>query len=199
MPAGYFDAMYAASPDPWGFRDRWYEQRKRAVTTAALPRARYTRAFEPGCSIGVLTADLAGRCDAVVAGDPSDAAVLAAREALAGQPHVTVERMTVPEDWPPGWFDLVVLSEVAYYLDPAAIDRLAERCLDSLTEGGTLLACHWRHPVADYPVGGDEVHARLAARPELHPLVHHVETDFVLDVWSLGAVPSVAEAGGLVG
>lgn len=23
MPAGYFDAMYQAAADPWGFEDRW--------------------------------------------------------------------------------------------------------------------------------------------------------------------------------
>ncbi|MFE7421819.1 hypothetical protein [Rhodococcus sp. NPDC057529] len=63
MGPSYFDAMYAASPDPWGFGDRWYEQRKYALTLAALPRPRYRRAFEPGCSIGILTAALAHRCD----------------------------------------------------------------------------------------------------------------------------------------
>ena len=37
LPGDYFDGVYAAGPDPWGFTDRWYEERKRAVTLAALP------------------------------------------------------------------------------------------------------------------------------------------------------------------
>jgi hypothetical protein len=64
--------MYEHANDPWGFADRWYEERKRAITLAALPDRRYRTAFEPGCSIGVLTADLAHRCDFILAGDVAD-------------------------------------------------------------------------------------------------------------------------------
>ena len=55
----YFDRMYSESPDPWQLGGRWYEQRKYAITLALLPYARYRHAFEPGCSIGVLTERLA--------------------------------------------------------------------------------------------------------------------------------------------
>ena len=199
LPGAYFDAMYAGSADPWGFRDRWYESRKRAVTMAALPAQRYARAFEPGCSVGVLTVELAGRCDAVLACDPSLAAVDAAAAAVADRAHVEVRQGSVPGDWPDGTFDLVVLSEVAYYLAPADLTGLVERCVAALDPGGTLLACHWRHEVEDYPVTGDQVHAALAERRELHRLVRHVEEDFVLDVWSNGLTPSVARREGLVG
>ena len=51
----YFDRMYSESVDPWQLQSRWYEQRKYAITLALLPYARYRHAFEPGCSIGVLT------------------------------------------------------------------------------------------------------------------------------------------------
>jgi hypothetical protein len=71
--------------------------------------------------------------------------------------------------------------------------------VDSLVEGGTLLACHWRHPVADYPAVGDDVHALFGGRPELHRAVRHVEEDFLLEVWTRGPVPSVARREGLVG
>jgi hypothetical protein len=50
LPPSYFDAMYQAAADPWGFEDRWYEQRKYAVSLALFPAARYRSAFEPGCS-----------------------------------------------------------------------------------------------------------------------------------------------------
>ena len=198
LPVDYFARMYAGSDDPWGFRSRWYEQRKRDVTLAALTRPRYRRAFEPGCSIGVLTAGLAARCDELVASDIDDRALAAARAATDGQDHVLVTRLEVPEAWPDGMFDLVVVSELGYYLDPEALDLLLDRAVGSLSPHGTLLACHWRHPVADYPATGDAVHDRLLARAELTSAVRHVEEDFRLDLLTRGPDASPARREGLV-
>ena len=78
LGAGYFDAMYEAASDPWGFEDRWYEQRKYAISVAQLPERRYRSAFEAGCSVGVLTRMLAGRCDRLLSCDLAEAAVQAA-------------------------------------------------------------------------------------------------------------------------
>jgi protein-L-isoaspartate O-methyltransferase len=75
LPDAYFDRMYASADDPWQLSTRWYEQRKYAITLALLPDRRYRHAFEPGCSIGTLTALLALRCDHVTAVDVADAAV----------------------------------------------------------------------------------------------------------------------------
>jgi len=198
LPATYFAAMYAGAEDPWGFRSRWYELRKRDVTLAALTRPRYRRAFEPGCSIGVLTAALADRCDEVVAADVDERAVSTARSELARHGHVRVERLSVPQEWPDGMFDLVVISEVAYYLARPELEQLLDCAVGSLAPRGTLLACHWRHPVPDYPATGDDVHQRLLARPELSQAVSHVEEDFRLDLLTLGPAPSPARREGLV-
>ena len=73
------------------------------------------------------------------------------------------------------------------------------RARNSLAEDGTILVCHWRPPVSDYPLGGEEVHAaftRFAGGVGLHRLVGHSEDDFLLDVWSLDP-RSVATAEGL--
>jgi SAM-dependent methyltransferase len=197
LPAPYFDRMYAAGPDPWGFRDRWYEQRKRALTLAALPRPRFRRVFEPGCSLGVLSAELARRCDDLWACDVSAAAVGACAERLRGFPHATVWHGAVPGQWPTGSFDLVVLSEVAYYLSPEDLDRLAHRTLAALDDDGVVLACHWRHPVPDYPRTGDDAHAHLgAAFADLTRLVRHEEADLLLEVWARDP-RSVAQREGL--
>lgn len=198
LPATYFADMYDGAEDPWGFRSRWYEQRKRDVTVAALTLPRYRRAFEPGCSIGVLTAALADRCDEVVAADVDERAVTTARGTLAAHGNVRVERLSVPQEWPDGMFDLVVVSEVAYYLGPAELDQLLDCAVGSLAPRGTLLACHWRHPVPEYPATGDEVHDRVLARPELNQAVSHLEEDFRLDLLTLGPAPSPARREGLV-
>lgn len=198
LSAGFFDDFYAGSRDPWGFETRWYEARKRALTLAALPLPRYTATLELGCSIGVLSRDLADRSDTLLATDINEQALAVARERLAGLPGVVVERRALPADWPAGTFDLVVLSEIGYYCSAADLEVLLERCRQSLRPNGTLVACHWRHPVGEYPLGGDDVHAALAALPGLERTVHHLERDFVLEVYEPGPAPSVAQREGLV-
>ena len=199
LPATYFDRLYDSSADPWGFASRWYEQRKRAATSAALLRERYRDVFEPGCSVGVLTAELAGRCDRLLAADVSATALRLAGERVAGRPGVELARLAVPDEWPSGRrFDLVVVSELGYYLDLAALDRLADLAAESLAEDGELLLCHWRHPVADYPLGGDEVHQRVRGRTGLTAAVSHVERDFVLEVLTRSPDRSVGRDTGLV-
>jgi SAM-dependent methyltransferase len=201
----YFDALYAAAEDPWGFADRWYEQRKYALTLASLPEERYATAYEPGCSIGVLTGLLAGRSDDLLASDGSAAAVQRAARRLSGHAHVTVEQRRLPEQWPDRTFDLVVLSELLYYFAADDLRLVVDSAIAAVNPGGTLVAVHWRHPAVDHPQTCDEVHARLtqaAVAGGLARLAGHVEDDFLLDVWvrppTDGAGSSVAARTGLV-
>ncbi len=196
----YFDAMYAAAGDPWGLRDRWYERRKYAISLALLPAERYRRGFEPGCSVGVLTRLLAGRCGEMLAWDVAAEAVRSAAAHTRDLPNVRVEQRDLTATWPPGRFDLIVLSEVLYYLGDPDLGRVLGRAVPALEPGGTLLAVHWRHPVADYPRSGDDVHRMLAERPGLARLTRHEEPDFLAEVYlrADGAPVSVAQATGLV-
>ncbi|MDJ1136047.1 SAM-dependent methyltransferase [Streptomyces iconiensis] len=182
-PAEYFAGMYRDAEDPWSLGVRWYEQRKYALTTAALPRDRYRAAFEPGCSVGVLSVRLAERCAYLLSCDRSPRAVAAARRRLSGHPHARVHVRVLPEEWPEGAFDLVVLSEILYYFGPTEVGGLLARAAGSLESGGTLVAVHWRHPVADHAQSGDAVHAALRRVPGLVRTVAHEEDDFLLDVF----------------
>jgi SAM-dependent methyltransferase len=197
---GYFDAMYETAPDPWGFEDRWYERRKYAVSLALLPDRRYRSAFEPGCSIGVLTALLARRCDRLLSCDGAAAAVRAAARRTENLPQVLVERRQIPRQWPDGRFDLIVFSEILYYFGDRDLEQVLEHGVSALRPGGTLLAVHWRHPVPEYPRSGDDVHRALAARPGLVRLALHQEEDFLAETYSRtdGEPVSVARATGLV-
>jgi cyclopropane fatty-acyl-phospholipid synthase-like methyltransferase len=182
----YFDGVYAAADDPWSLASRWYERRKYAVTVAALPRERYARGLEVGCSVGVLTEQLAERCDALLALDVAASAVRTASVRTAAFPQVRVEQRRLPDAWPGGSFDLIVLSEVLYYLAAGDAAELLQRASAALEPEGTLVVVHWRHPVADYPRSGDEVHEALAADAAglgLARTVHHEELDFLLDVY----------------
>lgn len=194
--ADYFDALFDGRDDPWGFKTRWYEQRKRALTLAALPRPRYTSAYEPGCANGELSAALAERCDQLLVSDGNTRALALARARLAALPHVRVLGAWLPEEWPPGQFDLVVISEVGYYLDTAALDQLADRARHSLLAHGTVLACHWKAPIDGCALTGSQVHERIGQRFDLPHLLRVDDPDFLLDVWCTDA-RSAAQAEGV--
>ena len=192
-----FEAMFQSDPDPWGYRTRWYEQRKRDLTLAALPRPHYGRVFEPGCGNGELSAALAQRCNSLLAADVSARAVVLARQRLHGQAHVDVQLLRLPERWPEGRFDLVVVSELAYYLSDDALVRLGARCETALAAGGTVVACHWRPPIDDALRSGDSVHALLHERLGRCWVGGWLDNDFRIDVWSHDS-RSVGEQEGLV-
>src|ERR1700761_3020879 len=99
----FFDALYAADPDPWDFRTSPYEPQKYAASFAALGDRRYAAALEGGCSIGELAAQ------------PLETA----RSRCAALPHVRFECRRLPTKWPDGPFDLIVRSEVLYFLSDA--------------------------------------------------------------------------------
>jgi len=197
LPPAYFDSLYAKSADPWSLSSRWYERRKYDVTLASLPKPRFRNGFEPGCSVGVLSQGLAARCDQLLATDVSAVAVATTRERLRDCPNVTVEQSSVPTQWPKGEFDLIVLSEIGYYLVRSDLEVLVDRTVASLSADGVVAAVHWRHPVADYPLTGDTVHEIIGTRVGLQSLVSHVEPDFRLDVFARPATRSVAAAEGL--
>ena len=196
VSTAFFDQLYAHNNDPWAFRERWYEQRKRAITLASLPRQHYPAIFEVGCANGELSAELAQRTDWLLACDTSAKAVELARQRLSDCPNVEVRKSRVPEQWPERRFDLIVISEVAYYLDPKALEELIELALLSLAPDGQLLACHWRPAIEGCALTGDEVHALLHNALGWPRLAQHVEDDFILEVWGRDPM-SVASLEGL--
>jgi hypothetical protein len=195
LPDAYFDRMYAYSVDPWQLGQRWYEQRKYAITMALLPHPRYRHAFEPGCSVGVLTEQLASRCDRVTAADVVPAALQAASRRLTEAGHgdaVTLLCRSIDDGWPATDFDLIVLSEVGYYLEPAALRATLDRELPRLTNPATVIAAHWRHAVAGYQMSGDKTNEVIAATPGLHRIGGYRDDDVTVDVFDTHSPVSVA-------
>lgn len=155
----YFDDVYRANEDPWGFETSPYEKAKYADTIAALPNTQYDNAFEVGCSLGVLTEQLAPRCRHLLSVDVAEAPLARAQQRCAHLPQVEFRRMTLPAEFPTGQtFDLVVLSEVGYYWAMPDLEQVADQLITALRPGGQLLLVHWTPPVHDYPLTGDEVH-----------------------------------------
>jgi len=153
----YFDSLYAANGDPWAFASSAYEAAKYAATLAALPQARYANALELGCSIGVLTQQLAPRCARLLATDIAETALADARSRCADLPQITFERRDLVTDFPPGRFDLILLSEVGYYLSQADLNVLRAQIASALAPGGDVLLVHYTG-VTNYPLSADAVH-----------------------------------------
>ncbi len=182
LSSEYFDRVYAAKDDPWDFASSEYERDKYADTLASLPRPNYARAFEVGCSIGVLTAQLAQRCDDLLSVDVSEQALDKARQRCSHLPSVHFERMSLPAQQPAGSFELIVISEVAYYWGRADLERAMDVLAAHHAPGGDLILVHWTPPVHDYPLTGDTVHELWLARPEWQVLTDRHQSKYRLSV-----------------
>ncbi|HEY2621471.1 MAG TPA: SAM-dependent methyltransferase [Acetobacteraceae bacterium] len=179
----HFRHLYSADPDPWRFRTSAYEQAKYQRTVASLGNRRFRSGFEVGCSIGVLTRLLADHCDRLLAVDIVEAPLASARMACADQHWVRFAQMQVPLDWPDGAFDLIVLSEVLYFLSPADIAKVADRIRATLDAAGVVLMVNWRGRSGD-PCTGDEAAQILIdeTSPWLSALLQHREEAYRLDL-----------------
>jgi SAM-dependent methyltransferase len=188
----YFAQIYQTNPDPWSFETSPYEKEKYLASLAALPSEGYRQAFEIGGSIGVLTRMLADRCDRLLSIDVSSVAQGRAQERCADQPHVEFQIMQFPRETPDQTFDLIVLSEVGYYLSARDLLIARDWIVNALRPGGHLLLVHFTPVVEDYPLTGDEVHELfLASTPAPFSCVFSSrETNYRIDVLARSASAS---------
>ena len=181
--AEFFEAKYQEALDPWNFAGSSYELRRYKAISDALSHRRYLRAFEPGCSVGVLTEQLAGLCDEILAIDFSPTAVLRAQQRCAALKNVTIRCASLSELLPVRGFDLIVLSEIGYYFDPEEWKDTTTKLVRPMDAGATLLATHWLGISSDHRVSGDQVHEILGSIPGLRLEQSERDDAFRLDRW----------------
>ncbi|ACI50590.1 Methyltransferase type 12 [Gluconacetobacter diazotrophicus PA1 5] len=165
-PTALFEDLYRADPDPWRVTTSAYERRKYATTLDHVGRGPFGLALELGCAIGIMSRALAARCDRLVAVDTAATALDHARRHCADCNRITFHRAFLPAEFPalrPGSCDLVVISELLYFLSPADIRRLADRVLAVRRPGGPIVLANWTGPT-DTPCGGDDAAALFVAR-----------------------------------
>ena len=180
----FFDRKYTEQPDPWHFASSEYELARYATTMRSLAGRRYKRAFEPGCSIGVLTAQLAPLCDELFAMDISPAAITEARHRCLDFPQVKFTCGSLAETMPAGTFDLLVLSEIGYYFQQDELRQLIERLLSRVETGGIVVGVHWLGVSPDHLIPGDEVHRIMRENTQLRLEHEERHPGFRLDRWS---------------
>lgn len=181
----YFKDVYDANDDPWNFETSEYELKKYSSTINSLPKLKYKNALEIGCSIGVLTKLLAEKCDALLATDVSQKALDKAIKRLENSKNVIFKNAAFPQELPNGKFDLIVISEVAYYLSIEDWNTAMKKLLQILESGGNILLCHWLPEVHDYPQTGDKVHDSFEKfmKGKMQTVFSRREENYRIDVW----------------
>ncbi len=193
----YFEAMYEESDDPWDYANRWYEKRKRQICMSVLPKMSFGHALEIGCANGFLSELLAERCQKLLCIDANPKAIQLAKQRLEDTDHVELQQQRIPDQFPTGAFDLIVVSEILYYLSKSEVIASLEKIKASLAVDGVVLSCHWRYPIDGFELNGNTVHELLKAKLNLHHCLSLNDPDFVLDVWTHHPA-SVAKREGLL-
>lgn len=183
-PLSRFEALYDNAEDPWQVTTSWYERRKQDMVLASLPRQRYDTIVEPACGIGVLTTALAARCDRLIAFDPIPTAIGRCQARTRDLDNVTVELGVLPTSLPTGPVDLVVFSEILYYLSDTDLKTTIDQAVGALRPGGQILAVHWLPWAPEAPRDGRAAHRKLLAHPCLDRRVEHIDEQFLLHVLS---------------
>lgn len=134
----------------------WYEQRQLAVALACLAQPSNRLAWDAAAGSGHLARRLAERCDGVLATDASGVAVASWDDLPDGLIAQVSALPAVPVAATAA--DLVVLSEVLYYLD--APDRAATASAVAHL-GVEVMAVNWRHHPHDAQLSGEEALVEL--------------------------------------
>jgi trans-aconitate methyltransferase len=182
MATPEFEALYRNTPDPWGYETSTYEQSKYRATLEACGSGPFAQALELGGSIGVFTALLAPRCRQLISIDSASTAVRSARIRLEGFPQAETVLGSIPDEIPARTYDLVVASEILYYLEPNVLEATLAFLSQHMPAPARLVAVHWRPSGPERPFTAEQVHARLRELEWLAPVRSGDTSEYLLEV-----------------
>ncbi len=176
-----FDAMMAdGDTDPWKFESSVYERRRFDIVLACLGRREYRRALEIGCATGQLSDRLSAIADDVIGFDASPRALEIAQ---ARNDRVRWVLGAAPWDIPEERFDLIVLSEMGYFLDGPDLLATLRTVRRLLRRDGEIVIANWRRETSDIPLDGPLVNEQAAAVIDLPLRARYLDADLAVDVW----------------
>lgn len=146
----FFETLFSTQPDPWKYTSP-YEQTKYEQTLSLLPSTQIGKALELACAEGHFTVQLAPRVESLIAADISRVALDRAAERCRDLENISFQHLDMTKDPLPGHFDLIVCSEVLYYLEGLEeLEAVASKITEALIPGGYLLMAH-SHLLVDEP------------------------------------------------
>lgn len=161
--------------DPWEYRND-YETFKYDQTLDLIREIPIATALEIACAEGEFTRRLAAHAGHVLATDIAPTAVARAAEACADLNNCAFQRLDLLTEDPPASYDLIVASEVLYYLEPDALAAFTEKVSRHLNPGGIFLTAHGNLLVDEpdctgfgwpHHFGAKGIGDAFSARPEL--------------------------------
>jgi SAM-dependent methyltransferase len=182
VPRVDFEARYRDDPDPWSYATSDYEHDKYAATLAACGIPPFGNVLELGSSIGIFSLMLAPHCRSLITIDGAPTAVRAARDRLAEFESVTTIEGTIPAAIPRRSYDLVVASEILYYLEPDALAGTLSVLRDCMRRGARLVTVHWRPAGPERPFDAAQVHALVRRQTWLAQVASEANPQYLLDV-----------------
>ena len=180
----HFESLFARSEDPWAYETA-YEQLKYQQTLDLIPRGQIGKALELACAEGRFTRLLAPRVERLIAADFSQVALQRAA-AASGAGNVEFQLLDLANDALPGALDLILCSEVLYYLGTLdALKAVGDKLAGALSPGGHLVLAHANVLVDDpdqpgfdwvVPYGARRIGETLAGIPLLR-FVREIRTE----------------------
>ncbi len=119
-----------------------FEAFKRRVLLRACGDRIHGRGLELACAIGENSRLLAPRCLRLLAVDSSPTAIREAERRYGERPHLRFDVAPLPQAMPRGPFDLIVASEIGYYLPLRQLQMLLRLMARELAPGGRVVLLH---------------------------------------------------------
>jgi SAM-dependent methyltransferase len=184
--AAAFDELYAGVNDPFGAElpQYRYQQRKYDSLLSMLPQKPYPRVLDIGCGLGSLTRKLAPFAQHTLGSDISAAAIEQARKLSTAHPNIVYSQGDMlDEGTQESPFDLIVLADTLYYIDPltpARLKSIARNLCTRLAPGGLLLLVnHYFFGIDKASKGTREIHDSFLSAPGLGPVAEYRRAFFL--------------------
>lgn len=184
--AAAFDELYEGTNDPFGAElpQYRYQQRKYDSLLSMLPRRPYLRVLDIGCGRGAMTRKLAPLVEHVLGTDISAAAIGQARKLSAAHPNIVYSQENMLEETRgEPVFDLIVLADTLYYIEPlteSVLKSIARNISAKLAPGGLLMVVnHYFFGIDKASRGTREIHDAFRWAPGLSCVAEHRRAFFL--------------------
>lgn len=159
-----FERKFASDPDPWRTWTSSYEQVKRRHLGQVIGPGRYGRVLEVGAGNGSNTHMLASRALRLTVTEGTLTGVRLIREMFDETRRIKVCRLDISDRLPEHRYDLIVISEILYYLKDKPFRNLVREVKRTLQPGGVLVLAHHTGLFGDAARNGGSVHRQFLSQ-----------------------------------